>query len=173
MTKVPVEMRKGVPARVPATDSWQALRTEMDRLFDRFSTGFGLPSLQRWFDFEPLFPTMAPTQFSVPAVDVTEDEKAYKITAELPGIEEKDLEVAVSGDLLTVKGEKRAEKEEKGTNFYVSERSFGTFQRSFALPEGVDRNGIGAAFAKGVLTVTLPKTVQAQKEQKKIEVKAA
>ena len=173
MTKVPVELRKAVPAKLPATDSWAALRAEMDRLFDRFSTGFGLPSFGRWFDFEPAFPTLTATQFSVPAVDVTEDEKAYKITAELPGIEDKDLEVTVSGDLLTVKGEKRAEKEEKGTNFYVSERSFGTFQRSFALPEGVDRNGIGAAFAKGVLTVTLPKTVQAQKEQKKIEVKAA
>jgi len=173
MTKVPVDVRKTVPANRSVGDPWQAFRTEMDRLFERFSSGFGLPTFGRLFDFEPSWPSMAAPTFSVPAVDVTEDEKAYKITAEMPGIDEKDLDVSVSGDMLTIKGEKRLEKEEKEKNYYVSERSYGSFQRSFALPEGVDRDTVGASFAKGVLTVTLPKTAQAQKEQKKIEVKAA
>jgi HSP20 family protein len=173
MTKVPVELKKAVPATRPTTDPWLALRNEMDRLFDRFTNVSGLPSIARMFDFEAPWTAPAAFTFSAPAVDVTEDEKVYKVSAELPGMEEKDIEVTVTGDMLTLKGEKRAEKEEKSRNYYVSERSYGSFQRNFMLPEGVDRDAIDAAFAKGVLTVTLPKTAQAQKEQKKIEVKSA
>jgi len=173
MTKVPVELKKSVPATRPVTDPWLTLRTEMDRLFDRFSNLSGLPSLTRMFDFEPMWPAPAAFTFSAPAVDVTEDEKSFKISAELPGMEEKDIDVSVAGDMLTVKGEKRQEKEEKNQNYYVSERSYGSFQRNFMLPEGVDREAIGAAFAKGVLIVTLPKTARAVKDQKKIAVKAA
>ena len=75
--------------------------------------------------------------------------------------------------MIVLKGEKRQEREEKEENRYVSERSYGTFQRTFALADGVDRDKIAAEFAKGVLTLTLPKTVDAQKQQKRIEVKAA
>jgi HSP20 family protein len=104
---------------------------------------------------------------------VTEDEKTYKITAELPGLDQKNLDVSVSGDMLTLKGEKHHEKEEKDKNHYLSERAYGSFQRSFALPESVDRDKITADLSKGVLTIILTKTAEAQKPQKKIEVKAA
>ncbi len=80
--------------------------------------------------------------------------------------------MTVSGDTLTIKGEKRQEKEEKEENYYLCERSFGSFQRSFTLPAGVDRDKISSELAKGVLTITLPKTAEAQRQQKKIEVKA-
>jgi HSP20 family protein len=111
--------------------------------------------------------------WSPPAIDIVEDEKAYKITAEVPGLEEKDIDVAVSNHTLTIKGEKSYEKEEKNKDHHVSERAYGSFQRSFTLPEGVDADKIAAELAKGVLTVTLPKTAEAQKPAKKIEVEAA
>ena len=104
---------------------------------------------------------------------MSEDDKAYKITAELPGVEPKDVEVSLSGDMLVFKGEKQQEKEEKAKNYYLSERSYGSFQRAFQLPDGVDRDKVSADFSKGVLTITLPKTAEAQKQSKKIEVKAA
>lgn len=141
-------------------------RQEMDRLFERFSGGFGLPTIRRLFDSEPDWIYRSSFSFPNPAVDVTEDDKAYKVTAELPGLEEKDVEVTVTGDALTIRGEKKYEKEESTRNRHMSERAYGSFQRSFALPEGIDRDKIGADMAKGVLTVTLPKTPQAQKQQK-------
>jgi HSP20 family protein len=95
------------------------------------------------------------------------------VTAELPGMNEKEIEVVLSDGTLTLKGEKRQEKEQNEKNFYLSERSYGSFQRSFTLPSGVDREKIAADFAKGVLTITMPKTAKAKESQKKIEVKAA
>jgi HSP20 family protein len=109
----------------------------------------------------------------VPAVDRSEDEKVYKISAELPGIDAKDIDVSVSGGTLVLKGEKRQEKEEKDKNYHFSERAYGSFQRSFQLPSSVDRDKVAADFSKGVLTITLPKTAAAQKPQKKIEIKSA
>ncbi len=169
MAITPVEVKKTMPA--PRPDVWQSFRSEMDRLFDRFSGSFGLPSLTRIFDVAPS-PEMS-FGFAAPAVDLTEDDKAYKITAELPGLEEKNIDVTVSGDLLTLKGEKRFDKEEKDENRYMSERAYGSFRRTFVLPEGVDRDKITADLAKGVLTIVLPKTAAAQKPETKIEVKAA
>jgi HSP20 family protein len=172
MAQMPVEKKQAPVARAP--DPFVALRTEMDRLFDRFSSGFGFPSLRRMFDVEPSWPASWPlSDNGLPAVDVTENATAYKITAELPGMKEKDIEVAVTDDTLTIKGEKREEHEEKGENRYLSERSYGAFQRSFVLPRGVDRDKLEASFANGVLTVTLPKTPEARKQEKKIEVKGA
>jgi HSP20 family protein len=107
----------------------------------------------------------------VPAVDLAETDKAYTVTAELPGMDEKDIDVSINGDMLVIKGEKRQEKEEKNKNYYLSERSYGQFQRSFSLPTGIDRDKIAAEFSKGVLTLTLPKSAEAQQQQKKIEVK--
>lgn len=168
MAKTPVEVKKSVPARAP--DAWQSFRQEMDRVFDRFAGGFAMPSFRRWLDAEPSWSYQSSFSFPSPAVDVTEDNKAFKVTAELPGLEEKDIDVTVSGDMLTIKGEKSYEKDEKDKDRHVSERAYGAFQRSFTLPEGVERDKIAADLAKGVLTVTLPKTAQAQK-QNKIEVK--
>ena len=104
---------------------------------------------------------------------MSEDQKVYKISAELPGIEAKDIEVSVSGDTLVLKGEKRQEKEEKDKNYHFSERYYGSFQRSFQLPSSVDRDKVAADFSKGVLTITLPKTAAAQKPVKKIEVRSS
>jgi HSP20 family protein len=170
MADTPVEVKKAaapVPTRTEAPDVWRSFRGEMDRLFDRF----GFPSFRRMFDVEPFWNYESSVGIAVPAVDVTEDENAYKISAELPGMSEKDIDVTVSGDVLVIKGEKRQEREQKEKNRYLSERSYGAFQRSFSLPDGVDRDKIGAEFSKGVLTLTLPKTAEAQKQQKKIEVK--
>ena len=88
-------------------------------------------------------------------------------------MDEKNLEVKVADGNLIIKGEKQEEKEEKKKDYYLQERSFGSFQRSFELPESVDADKIEANFKKGVLTVKLPKKPQAQKAAKKIEVKAA
>lgn len=179
MAETAIEVKKHERAAPPAPmgssafDMWQPFRREMDRLIDQFwRGGFAVPSLRRAFEPEPPWRYETALGFAAPAVDVAEDDKAFRITAELPGMSEKDIDVTISGDMLTIKGEKREEKEEKAPNYYVSERRFGFFQRSFALPDGVDRDKIEAKFENGVLTLTLPKTPEAVKQQKKIEVKA-
>jgi HSP20 family protein len=170
MTKHPVEVKKHVPAAT--TDPWRSFHDEMDKLFDRFAGSFRMPSLRNWFGHEPVWTYESSFSFPNPAVDVTEDDEAYTVTAELPGLAEKDINVTVAGGTLTIKGERSYVKDDKGKDRHVSERAYGSFQRSFALPDGVDANKIAADLAKGVLTVTLPKTAQAAKQQK-IEVKAA
>jgi HSP20 family protein len=172
MASTPVEVHKTAPAPAGAPDAWRSFRTEMDRLFDRFAGGWGMPSLRRMFDVEPAFRYESSFTLPSPAVDITEGDAAYKVTAELPGMSEKEIEVVVSGGMLTLKGEKRQEKEKKEKNFYLSERSYGSFQRSFYVPDGVDRDKIAADFSKGVLTITMPKSAKAMEQQKKIEVKA-
>jgi HSP20 family protein len=105
----------------------------MDRLFDRFGSGFGFPSLRRMFDMEH-----SSLSFSMPAIDMSEDEKAYKISAELPGIDAKDMDLSLTGDMLVLKGEKRQEKEEEDKSYHFSERAYGSFQRAFDLPASID-----------------------------------
>ncbi len=172
VTKLPVKQEK--TERPSALEAWQpfeSLRQEIDRLFDDFGWGWR-PFRRPLFAAEPLFgrqlrwPTM-------PVVDVVESEKAYEITAELPGMDEKSIEVKVADGSLTIKGEKKEEKEEKKKDYYLHERHFGSFERSFDVPDTVDADKIEASFKKGVLTVTLPKKPEAQKPAKKIEVKAA
>ena len=172
MASTPGEVRKSTLGSSSAATPWQSFRSEMDRLFDSFAESWGTPSLGRIFNAGA--PSRLVSSFSIPnpAVDISEDDSSYKLTAELPGMSEKDVEVVVSGDTLTIRGQKQQEREQKEKEFYLSERSYGSFQRSFTLPDGVDADQIDAQFSKGVLTVTLPKTAQA-KQQKKIEVKAA
>ena len=170
MVDVPVEVKKRPQAETPVPEMWGSFRSEMDRLFEKFARGFGLPSLRSMADFEPPWRSFI---FSAPPIDMSEDDKAYKISAELPGLDAKDVEVSVLGDRLVLKGEKRQQQEEKNKNYYHSERTYGLFQRSFELLAGVDRDKIAAEFSKGVLTITLPKTVTMQKQQKKIEIKSA
>ena len=165
ISEVPVEVKKAPTARTGLPDVWQSFRGEMDRLFDRFGGGFGFPSLRRMFDIEPAW--RSSFTFSTPAIDMSEDEKVYKISAELPGIDPKDIDVSVSGDMLVLKGEKRQEKEEKDKNYHFSERSYGSFQRAFELPASVDRNKVAADFSKGVLTITLPKRLRLRNRQRK------
>ena len=138
---------------------------ERERLSDRVGP-FRLSSLRRLFNLDPAWRGGSAIDFTAPAVDVSEEDKSYKITAELPGLESGDIEVSVAGDTLVLKGEKRQEKEEKDKNYHMVERAF-------MLPQGVDRDGIAAELTKGVLTITLPKTVEAQKQTKKVEIKAA
>ena len=170
MTNVPVQPDKSATG-VPTLPSWDKFRQEMERLFDRFSTTFDFPPAHAFREIGNFWP-MTMDGFASMAVDVSEDDKAYKIEAELPGLDEKDVEVTVSDDAIVLKGEKSKQKEEKGKNRYVSERSYGMFRRTFALPRDADRKAIDAKFAKGVLTVVIPKNPAAKNTQK-IDVKAA
>ena len=168
MAEVPVEVKKTSPAQTNVPDVWHSFRGEMDRLFDRF----GFPSLRRMFDTEPAWRPWSTSRFSAPPIDLSEEENAYKITAELPGLDAKDVDISVTGDRLILKGEKRQDKEERDKSYYFSERSYGSFQRAFELPTSVDRDKVAADFSKGVLTITLPKTAEAQSQAKKIEIKS-
>jgi HSP20 family protein len=175
-TKVPVEVKKTErPAPAPAEwHPFETLRREVDRLFDDFGLGrWQSPTFARSSsDLDPFWRTGISWP-KAPAVDVAETDKAYEVTAELPGMDESNIEVKLADDVLTIKGEKKEEKEEKNKDYYVSERRFGSFQRSFTVPAGVDAGKIEANFKNGVLTITLPKSAQAQKSEKKIEIKKA
>ena len=164
MATTPVSIKQSAPAPASMPDVWRPFRSEMDRLFDLFTSGFGMmPFASARLD--------SSVRVAAPAVDITESESEFKLSAELPGLSEKDISVSVSGDTLAIKGEKRKEREEKTKSYWLTERSYGEFQRSFVLPDGVDREKVAAAFANGVLTVTLPKAVKTPARQ--IEVKAA
>lgn len=173
MANTPVEVKNTAPAPVPSRDIWQSMREEMDEVFDRFSGAFGMPSLRRMFDLPPATRLRSAFTMPAPAIDIMEDAAAYKLTAELPGMAEGDIQLELSGDMLTLTGEKKQESEHKDKNYTMSERAYGSFRRSFTLPDGVDRNKVEANFTKGVLTVTMPKLPAAAAETKKIEVKTA
>jgi HSP20 family protein len=175
-SKVPVKTEPGAPpakSSIPAPTPLTALRREIERLFDDFDGGFWrFPFHRSGFDLAPLWRNEIKLG-APPAVDIAESDRAYEISAELPGMDEKNIEVKLVNGSLSITGEKREEKEEKKKDYYLQERRFGSFERRFRLPEGVDTGGIEATFKKGVLKVTLPKTAAAQKPQKKIAVKAA
>jgi HSP20 family protein len=139
-----------------------AIRREIDRMFD---------DLWRFpYSQSPNIASSLPS-LTAPAVDVVEKPTEFQIVAELPGLEEKNIEVKCADGVLTVKGEKRDEKEEQDKDYFLSERRFGSFQRSFRLPQSVDADKIEAVFKNGLLTLTLPKKAEAQKNEKKIAVK--
>lgn len=108
---------------------------------------------------------------ATPAIDFVERDNAFEVTAELPGLDEKNIEVKLVNGVLTIKGQKEEDKVEKKEDFHLRERRFGSFTRSLRVPDTVNSDKIEAGFKKGVLTVTLPKTPEAQKPVKKIEVK--
>jgi HSP20 family protein len=172
VTKLPVTKASESTSALQAWQPFGSLRQEIDRLFDDFGRSLWQPFRRSFFATEPLLGREM-TWGTAPAVDIVESEKAYEITAEVPGMDEKNIEVKVANGNLTIKGEKQEEKEEKKKDYYLQERKFGSFERSFSVPEGVDADKIEANFKKGVLTVTLPKKAEAQKPAKKIEVKAA
>jgi HSP20 family protein len=138
-----------------------SLQREIDRLFEDFTRGF--PAMQGLAGGNG--------GMVMPSTDVTETDKEIEITAELPGLEEKDVQINLADNLLTIRGEKKAEKEEKEKNYRLVERSYGSFERTIALPEGVKADDVKASIAKGVLTVKVTKPAPAQ--AKKIEVKSA
>ncbi len=174
-TKLPVKTEKAAAPAAPKAGQWapfDSLRREIDRLFDEFRPfGWHLPNTHSIFDID--LPKQRGAWAVAPAMDLVEKDKEYEITAELPGIDEKNVEIKLTNNTLTIKGEKEEAKEDKQKDYYLSERRYGSFQRSFTVPEGVDGSKIEANFAKGVLTVTLPKTAEAQKAEKKIAIKAA
>lgn len=133
-----------------------SFRREMDRLFERF---FGeLPSLE--------LPGMA----WGPRLDMSETKDSLVVKAELPGLEAKDLDISVSGNTLTIKGEKKQEKEEKDEHHHMIERSYGAFSRIVELPAPVAADKIKATFKNGVLTIALPKTEEAKRRAVSIKV---
>ena len=171
-SKVPV--KTGVKGRTgtSAVGLWrpmESLRREVDRLFEDFDRDFWRFPFRRPASL--LEPFRRVEEGLAPAVDIVDAEKAYEVTAELPGIDDKNIEVTLSDDVLTIKGEKREEKEEKERNYQLSERLYGAFERSFEMPEGVDTEKVEARFDKGVLKITLPKKPEALKKEKKIEIK--
>lgn len=173
-SKLPVR-KEGEPAPgATPPRTWhpvESLRQQFDRLVDDFDRGLRLlPFRRSFFDIEP-FSRHQRSWASIPAVDVAETDKSYEIVADLPGIDEKDIDVRLANGGLTIRGEKHQEREEKKKDYYLSERHVGSFERYFQLPEGIDTDKIEATFRKGVLTVTLPKTQEAQKAQKSIPVK--
>jgi HSP20 family protein len=149
-----------------------SLRDEIDRLFEDFSlTATRAPFRTRLFDFEPLRRFEAAFSGAVPTAEVAEKDNEYVVTVELPGIDQKNVDVNVTGNLLTIKGEKRKEEEEqKEKHYHLSERRYGSFSRSFTIPETVAQDKITAAMKDGVLTLTLPKTEAATKPPRKIEI---
>jgi len=161
--------------RAPATREWepfQTLRREIDRVFENFHEGPWRSTFGRArIDFEP-FRLLTGSWGSAPPVNIVEKDQVYELTAELPGMDESNVELKVDNGVLTLKGEKKAEKEEKTEDYVLSERRFGSVQRSIPLPDDVDLNKIEATFKKGVLIVTMPKTPEAEKSEKKIAIKA-
>ena len=169
MTKL-LDVQRGARNAPAVNDLWVSFRDEFDNLFDRFSGGFETYALKPLSDLENYwsrnFKGFAPL-----AVDVSETDKNYSITAELPGVDEKNIEVGIADGVLTIKGEKVQEREEKDKHRYMAERRFGSFQRMFTLPKGTDETKVEARFHNGVLTVYVPKP--AALPVRKVDVKAA
>ena len=138
-------------------DPFTQLQRRMNSVFEDF---FGRSSSDLWGSAAGEF---------LPRVDVGETGKEVRITAELPGLEEKDVEVTLTNNILTIKGEKKVEKEEEEGDYYHSERSYGYFDRTIALPQGIDADNAKAKFKKGVLKVTIPKKPEAQSSRRRIE----
>jgi HSP20 family protein len=150
---IPVSRKRHLAKRDES--AFGTLQREIDRLFDDFANGF------RSIDTHSL----------VPSMDVVETAKEIEITAELPGLEDSDVQVNIADNVLTIRGEKKAEKEEKDKDYRIVERSYGSFVRALELPSGVDPDSIKANLSKGVLKVTVLKPAPAQ--VKKIDIKAA
>lgn len=151
---IPVGTERAVARR--ETNPFTFLQQEIDRLFD----GFGRS-----------FPTFAAPSAMMPRMDVSETDKTVEISAELPGLETKDVQLNLADNMLTIRGEKKSEREEKEKDYHLVERSFGSFARSIALPEGVKAEDVSAEIAKGVLRITIKKP--APKHSKQIDIKTA
>lgn len=173
-----VAVKKSGKTKAPSTEPargaahpFLALREQMDRLFDEFMNDWRIPSISRgMIEWEPIRSSLLAKGAVDVRFDVSETDKAIELTAELPGIDEKDVELTLSDGVLTIKGEKKAETEKKEKDYYLSERRYGSFMRSLRLPESVDEGKIKATFEKGVLKVELPKRAGAQAKKKKISI---
>ena len=153
--------KRSIPVRRENGHPFQRLHDERDSLFDDFFRGFSI---------EP-FEGRQARSFS-PNIDIAETDKEIKVSAELPGMDDKDIEVNLNRDSLTIRGEKKEEKEDKGKDYYHVERSYGSFTRTIPLPVEIEGDKAEAHFKKGVLTVTVPKSAKAVEQKKKIAIKA-
>ena len=151
------------------------LRDEVDRVFDQFFRGGGMmrramsPGLFGWDGF-PELRTRAMSEGVSVRSDFTESDDSYELTVEMPGLTDKDVELSVSDNMVTVKGEKKQSREKKEENYHLKERSYGAFRRVFSMPQGTKAEDISAKVKDGVLTVTMPKTPEAKKKPLKIKV---
>ena len=173
-TLMPFSDNRATPMR-PEVSFFGPLQREIDRLFDDFArlTTLGAPGLQNQQGSQDQQGSPNLVQNLVPRLDVTEADKEIVITAEMPGLERKDVEISIDDDILTIRGEKKVEAQEgdKDKNYQVAERAYGVFLRMIQLPPGIDPSKIQAVMSKGVLKITLPKP--ARSETRKIEVKEA
>lgn len=135
--------------------------TTFRRQFDRLFDDFAFPALR--FGNGDL----------MPQTDYAETDKAIVVTAELPGVDAKDVEITFADGTLSIRGEKKSEREEEKADYWLSERSFGSFERIMRIPNGVDADKVKAEFANGVLTVTLPKNPGTEAKSQKIEIQTA
>ena len=156
--------RDSMPMRHGAHDPFHEFQRDMNRLFDDFFADFPL-ARHGGPEREPGLAAV----FS-PRVDVTETDQEVKVSAELPGMDEKDITVAMEDEALTLRGERKDEREEKGKNWYRREQSYGTFNRIIPLPAGVEGSKAKATFKKGILTVTVPKRAGEQARRKAIPI---
>ncbi len=149
------------PAKSDAPHPFQALQAEMNRVFDNFTHGF------------PTFGTDRSDTGEIvlnPRIDVSESDDEIQVSVELPGVDEKGVDVTLADDVLYINGEKKAEKETKKKDYRLVERSYGMFQRAIPVPSGLNPDDVKASFKKGVLTVTLTKSPELKKRTRKIPV---
>lgn len=172
--KMPVTSEDKSGQHSMTSDLWrplEKLRQQVDHLFEDFNRGSGLSPFGRGlFDVEPFWRRELIGR-GMPAVDISEKDKSYEITAELPGMDQKNIEIKLSNGSLIIRGEKKEDKEEKATSYHLSERHYGSFERVFSLPKGVDVEKIDASFSKGVLSISLPKKPEAMKADKVVPIK--
>jgi HSP20 family protein len=156
---VPSFGKKRVPVRYSEENPFSLLHYDLDRLFEDFFSGFDVePFGRRYGSFNP-------------DVEVSENDKEIKVTAELAGLDEKDIDISFTDDTLTISGEKKEEKESNAKGYHMKERSYGSFKRSIPLYSEIEAEKIDAHFRKGVLTITLPKSEKEKEKKKKITVK--
>lgn len=144
--------------------TWDPMR-EFDDLSKRFGQLFG--NLTRW-NGDP-FETLASANWA-PACDITETDKEYRIRVELPNVTKDDVHVTLENGILTIQGERREEKEDKGTKVHRRELSYGSFQRRFTMPEDVSEGKIDASFKNGMLEVLIPRSKTAARKSKEISI---
>ena len=164
---VPVKSGRQDTSKHPISD----LRRDIESVFDRFMSGW--PTFKHGDVWDPFKDFQHSAQVLSPSVDVTETDTGYEIEAELPGLDQKDIELTLTDNILTLKGEKKQEREEKKKEYSLSERSYGSFQRSFRLPDDSDLDKLSTTFRNGVLKISLPKSAEAQTRTRKIEVNSA
>jgi len=154
--------RNQLPVRHLNDDNpFQMMQREMNRLFDNVMSDFSLfPSRERFMD-------------SFPQIDLKDTDKEIIVDVEIPGMDQKDINISISDNVLTIRGEKQQEKEEKKSNFYHVERSYGSFHRDIPLHAEIEEDKVSAKYKKGVLKINLPKTPEAQRKHKKIPIQVS